>query len=91
MLNQWDNDRIIKALEEAAVERGEIRIGVSLRDLIADVLADSERVVRCKDCKYADRVGATELYCSFFDVLPNRWGYCAEGERIDTDQEGSEE
>ena len=46
---------------------------------------DGVSVVRCKDCKYAEKIENEDIYChSYGGVLTNNpeW-YCASGERKD--------
>lgn len=54
---------------------------VAMEAIIADVKGfpnvDVEPIVRCKNCKHADTIGA--LYCYFWNRNTDEDGYCHEG------------
>ena len=88
--NEWDGGTLGSDLTEEELMQFMRDYGIcKIRDLTYAANAhDAVRVVRCKDCKYYQKVyGGVPLgevghcICHSFETVPD-W-YCADGERVD--------
>ena len=74
-----EREKVIKALENADITDGVIKMSDQFRDIVVELLKEQPEIVRCKDCKYYDHFNGC---MSWHDVNSknDNW-YCADGER----------
>ena len=98
-----NGEKVIKGLEickerkyccpECPYYDRDAEMGCHSNELMADALAmlkEQPHIVRCKDCRYGEKMGAnTEVYCNYRPGFHSGDWFCADGERKENDGENA--
>lgn len=85
-----DKEKVIKALEDAYVTDGVIKMSIQVRDVLVAMLKEQDdkdinvpiKIVRCKDCKHGQFIEG-RIWCNKYvasDLVNPDW-FCADGKR----------